>query len=202
MLASPPRATLAAVTAFTVLAACGDAPVAPITPNALRPHDTVAALRVLDAGEGIERARGPALGTCDRLRAPAGSQLTFHTYAAGVQIYRWTGTSWAFVAPEADLFADAGLHGHVGTHYAGPTWRSTSGSTVVGTVADRCAPDASAIPWLRLDGVGAGPGVFAHVRVIQRVNTAGGLAPTVAGSVVGQEARVPYTAEYFFYERP
>ena len=29
-------------------------------------------------------------------------------YAEGVQIYRWNGTSSIFVAPEAELFADAG----------------------------------------------------------------------------------------------
>jgi len=28
-----------------------------------------------------------------------------------VQIYRWNGTSWVFVAPEAMLFADVGLNG-------------------------------------------------------------------------------------------
>ena len=34
---------------------------------------------------------------------------------------------------------------------------------------------------------------------IQRVNTVGGVAPSTAGSVVGEIAEVPYTAEYFFY---
>jgi hypothetical protein len=31
------------------------------------------------------------------------------------------------------------------------------------------------------------------------VNTVGGKAPTDPGSFVGEEARVPYTAEYYFY---
>ena len=34
---------------------------------------------------------------------------------------------------------------------------------------------------------------------IQRVNTTGGIAPAAPGTTVGEEARVPYTAEYFFY---
>jgi hypothetical protein len=34
---------------------------------------------------------------------------------------------------------------------------------------------------------------------IQRVNTAGGIAPATPGSIVGQEARIPYTTEYLFY---
>ena len=42
-------------------------------------------------------------------------------------------------------------------------------------------------------------GEFARVSYIQRVNTVGGLAPVEAGSVVGEEVRVPYTAEYSFY---
>jgi len=37
------------------------------------------------------------------------------------------------------------------------------------------------------------------VTQIQRVNTVGGNAPANPGSVTGEEARVPYTAEYFFY---
>jgi hypothetical protein len=46
---------------------------------------------------------------CERIQAPEGSQLAFHAYADGVQIYRWTGTSWVLVAPSAVLYADAGL---------------------------------------------------------------------------------------------
>ena len=34
---------------------------------------------------------------------------------------------------------------------------------------------------------------------IQRVNTTGGKAPSTDGAFVGQVARVPYTADYFFY---
>ena len=121
-------------------------------------------------------------------------------YATGVQIYRWSGTSWTFVAPQATLSANAGGSSTVGTHYAGPTWESVSGSKVVGAVAQRCTPVASAIPWLSLNAVSStGPGIFHRVTFIQRVNTVGGLAPSAPGSVAGEEVRVPYTAEYFFY---
>jgi hypothetical protein len=57
---------------------------------------------------------------CDRLQVQAGNKVAFHVYALGVQIYRWNGTSWVFVAPSARLFADAEYHGEVGIHYAGP----------------------------------------------------------------------------------
>lgn len=144
--------------------------------------------------------RSAALGACDNLQPPSGSKLVAHYYATGVQIYRWSGTAWTFVAPEAVLSADAGGRSKVGTHYAGPTWESVSGSKVVGTVAQRCTPDATAIPWLSLTATSSeGPGIFRRVEFIQRLNTVGGLAPSAPAASVGEEARVPYTAEYFFY---
>src|SRR5262249_22812284 len=115
-------------------------------------------------------------------------------------IYRWNGMSWTFVAPEAALYADAGGNNAVGTHYAGPTWESASGSKVVGQVLERCTPNPDAIDWLKLKAVSSqGPGPFRRVTFIQRVNTVGGKAPTRSGDTVGELARVPYTAEYFFY---
>jgi hypothetical protein len=144
--------------------------------------------------------RAPDLGDCQDLQVPEGNKVSRHLYAEGVQIYRWNGTSWTFVAPEALLFADADGNGVVGIHYGGPTWESNSGSKVVGTVLDRCTPDPDAIPWLLLNAVSnEGPGPFERVTFIQRVNTVGGLAPTEAGDLAGEEARVPYTTEYFFY---
>jgi hypothetical protein len=144
--------------------------------------------------------RRPDLGSCQRLAAPAETSVAFQVYAEGVQIYRWNGTSWVFVAPDAILFADLEGHGTVGTHYAGPTWESNSGSKVVGTVFDRCTPNPSAIAWLLLDAVSSsGPGIFQGVTHIQRLNTVGGLVPTAPGDVPGEEMRVPYTADYVFY---
>jgi hypothetical protein len=144
--------------------------------------------------------RAPDLGDCQDLEVPEGNKVAQHLYAEGVQIYRWNGTSWIFVAPEAELFANAGSNGTVGIHYAGPTWESNSGSKVVGTVLERCTPDPDAIPWLLLKAVSnEGPGIFDRVTYIQRVNTVGGNAPTDPGDVLGEEVRVPYTAEYFFY---
>ena len=152
------------------------------------------------AGQSID------LGSCDSLAAPAGSRLAFHAYAEGVQIYRWTGASWGFVGPSATLSSDAAGRSTVGTHYAGPTgpvWESNAGGTVVGAVLKRCPGDAGAIPWLLLGATpDGGPGIFSRVAFIQRVNTAGGVAPAAAGSVVGEEAHVPYTTEYLFYRAP
>ena len=136
---------------------------------------------------------------CDRLQVQGG-RVAFHVYALGVQIYRWNGTSWAFVAPSARLFADAEYHAEVGIHYAGPTWESNSGGKVIASRLESCAPDPTAIPWLLLQTVSTeGPGIFDHVTSIQRVNTAGGLPPAAPGAYIGAEEEVPYTAEYYFY---
>ena len=142
------------------------------------------------------------------LAVPAGNEIAFHAYATGVQIYTCAQTSpgvyaWVFTAPEATLYANAGFNGNgVGTHYVGPTWESNSGSKVVGTKLAAATVDATAIPWLLLGAVSSqGPGVFEGVTYIQRVNTVGGKAPASGAdaSTLGQQARVPYTAEYFFF---
>ena len=139
---------------------------------------------------------------CGSIQVEAGNQVSFHVYAIGVQIYRWNGTAWTFVAPSANLYADAGFNGKVGFHYGGPTWESNSSSKVVAArvAGTGCTPDATAIPWLLLKTVSTdGPGIFSRVTYIQRVATTGGLAPAEAGTTVGEEKRVPYTAEYYFY---
>jgi len=165
---------------------------------------TLAALAVL-ASISVARAsednRAPDLPSplCDRLQVQGG-RVAFHVYALGVQVYRWNGASWVFVAPAARLFADAEYHAEVGTHYAGPTWESNSGGKVIASRVDSCAPDPTAIAWLLLQKVSSeGPGIFDRVTFIQRVNTAGGLPPSGPGPFVGAEEEVPYTAEYYFY---
>ena len=127
--------------------------------------------------------------------------LVLHAYGVRVQIYRWNGTSWGFVAPSATLYADAGNQGVVATHFGGPTWQSNSGGTVVGTVVNRCPADPASIPWVSLTGVADGPGIFEKVTFIQRLNTVGGNAPSTPGSL-DEIVKVPYTADYLFYKAP
>lgn len=153
------------------------------------------------AGSEIEPPVLPE--SCSSIQVEAGNEAFFHAYAIGVQIYRWSGTSWVLKQPDANLYANANYKGRgVGTHYAGPTWESNSGSKVVAARVPNtgCTPDASAVPWLLLKKVSTdGPGIFSHVTFVQRVNTTGGLAPATAGTTVGEEKSVPYTAEYYFY---
>ena len=128
-----------------------------------------------------------------------GNKVHFHGFGVGVQIYTWNGSTWGAAVPKATLFDDDG--NVVADHFAGPTWVSNSGSQVVGALPPLSVTvDTNAIPWLRLTALNPeGPGIFANTTFIQRVNTTGGKAPSANGTFVGQVARIPYTADYFFY---
>lgn len=145
----------------------------------------------------------------DKLKPGANETLVMIVPAKGVQIYECrprkdqTGAyEWAFVAPEAMLFDARGSQ--IGRHYAGPHWESNDGSRIVATVKERSdAPAANAIPWLLLDAKAVvAQGSFGKVTSIQRVNTAGGIAPAAAScsqAVTGTTARIEYTADYYFF---
>jgi Protein of unknown function (DUF3455) len=122
----------------------------------------------------------------DALKPGANESLAMIVPARGVQIYECRarrdaggGYEWAFVAPEADLFDARG--NRIGRHYAGPHWESSDGSKILGTLKERAdAPVPDAIPWLLLTAKSVGSdGSFSKVTSVQRVNTAGGLAPKV-----------------------
>jgi len=181
------------VVAASLASAC--ATDAPLNPVAAAKNRGVTAVADLTAGNRL-----PDLTACPQLAAPVGSTLVLHAFGIGVQIYHWNGTSWGAATPAATIYADAGGNGQVATHFAGPTWQSNSGSTVVGTVANRCTPDAASIAWLSLTAVPTGDGIFANVTFIQRLNTVGGNAPATPGTTIGQEARIPYSADYLFYD--
>lgn len=151
------------------------------------------------AGDDLQ---GPVLpAACTQIEVPQGQALISHTYAIGVQIYRWSGVRWDLVAPAATLFGDEDLQEIVGNHFGGPTWMSNDGSSVVAARVDGCTPDVSAVPWLLLKATSKdGDGPFGRTSYIQRVNTAGGLAPLNPGYYAGSVVRVPYRAEYYFYQ--
>jgi len=160
----------------------------------------LASTTILFAAENVGDKNVDLPAGCERIQVEDGNKLAFKAYAIGVQVYRWSGTSWTFVGPIANLYADEDLNGLIGTHYAGPTWEGNGGSKVVGSRVDGCSPDPTAIQWLLLKAVTTdGPGIFNRVSFIQRLNTVGGIAPSAPGTNVGDEARVPYTTEYYFY---
>ena len=123
----------------------------------------------------------------------------FQAFGVGVQIYHWNGTTWGAPTPAATLYADAGLHAVVADHFAVDVAEQQRRQSCRHRL-DRCIPDAASIPWLSLSGVADGRGIFQQVTFIQRLHTVGGNAPSVAGTVIGEERRVPYTADYLFYK--
>jgi hypothetical protein len=135
----------------------------------------------------------------DNLRPGANESLALVVPARGDQIYECRDSKWVFVAPEAELFDAAGKK--IGRHYAGPHWEAADGSKVVGVLKQRAdAPAAGAIPWLLLGAKSiGGEGAFSKVTSIQRVATAGGVAPAGGCSETGTHARIPYTADYYFF---
>jgi hypothetical protein len=143
----------------------------------------------------------------ENLKAPEGHVL-LKALGKGVQIYTCKASmddpskfAWTFKAPEAELKNNEGET--IGKHYAGPTWEATDGSKVVGALKQQAAsPDPNAIPWLLLKAKSnEGTGTFSKVIYIQRVDTTGGKAPPEGcdQAHANAEARIDYTAYYYFY---
>jgi len=177
-------------------------------PISKRSKVTVILLAIV-AGCASTQARSPVQVPA-KLSPGADESLTMIVAAKGVQIYECRAKKdpsgdyeWAFVAPEAELFDAAGSR--IGKHYAGPTWESNDGSKTVGTVRENAAaPEADSISWLLLAAKSVGPeGAFSKVTNVQRLSTAGGVAPSAGCSkaVAGTRARVNYTADYYFFAR-
>jgi hypothetical protein len=123
--------------------------------------------------------------------------------------------------PQATLFNDDGRQ--IITHFLSPnpdegamaraTWQhSRDTSTVwakkIASFSDPAVVESGAIPWLLLEVVGEDLGPTGGHRLtetiyIQRLHTSGGKEPTTGCtqvSDVGQQALVPYTADYVFYK--
>jgi hypothetical protein len=154
-----------------------------------------------------------ALTSAVQAQSPTAPPPTQHAILTatgkGTQIYACQLVSgkpqWVFQAPEATLFDVAG--NVVGTHSAGPIWKSKDGSTVKGQVlATSPSPEPGAIPWLLLKAtIAEGSGIMTKVELIRRSDTQGGVAPTAGCDAqhLGEHSRVPYTANYTFYsEKP
>ena len=159
------------------------------------------ALVVTAGAEPGNDNRTPVLeGEWPKLAVEAGNKVIAHGFATGAQIYRWTGVSWEFVAPDAVLYLDEGLNGVLASHFAGPTWKSLSGSEVV----VRRRQEVHAGP--RLDSLAAPEGdQQPRPRHLRRRDIHPGRehrgrpGPYRTRRRVGDLAAVPYTAEYYFY---
>jgi hypothetical protein len=141
-----------------------------------------------------------------------------------------TGVKFVLFTPEATLFKD-NADRQIITHFFSPnpfesntdatvvadgliraTWQARDTSTVWAKVHESegtLTVDRNAIAWLLLDVVGTQDGptggrTLSDSTFIQRVNTTGGLAPSTGCTAltdVGNQAFVPYTADYYFYKK-
>lgn len=166
----------------------------------------------------------------DNLQAPAGNVPFLKVHAIGTQNYIClpgaAGPVWTFLGPQATLFTtvpwmQGSIHMQTGTHFlsanpgeagtARPTWQSSFDTSAVWGKAAASSTDPQfvapgAIPWLLVQVTGArtgptGGSSLTRTTYIQRVNTAGGSAPSTGcgDSTIGKVALVPYATDYFFY---
>jgi hypothetical protein len=142
----------------------------------------------------------------EQIKPPSGNSPFLTVHAKGDQIYQCSLNdgvySWQLQAPDARLFDQQG--NVVGNHYSGPIWEYKEGSRVVGQVINKVNIDpGSSISWLLVKVIEhKGKGLFAEVSYINRINTHGGLPPLSGcdSNHLGGEKRVPYTADYIFYQ--
>jgi Protein of unknown function (DUF3455) len=152
------------------------------------------------------------------LEVPDGITPYLIAHAEGTQNYFCVPTSaghaWTFFGPQATLFGDGDQQ--VTTHFLSPnpaesgtpraTWQHSGDTSTVWAAAianSTVAPGA--IPWLLLRVVGREEGLgvtLTATTYIQRVNTAGGIAPVTgckSAKDTGKKALVPYSTDYVFY---
>lgn len=159
----------------------------------------VATLAVLAAAAPLAHAGTGAPEVPGAIAVPEGNKLYLEVHAVGVQIYDCNGTAWSLAGPRADLYDGDKLFG---THYAGPSWQSKDGSTVVGSRVNGINVDPTAVDWLLLSATPTEPGRLGQTTFIQRINTTGGRAPVTScdASTTGTRVEIPYTADYVFWK--
>jgi hypothetical protein len=109
-----------------------------------------------------------------------------------------------FKEPIANLYGNANFNGQTGTHYAGPTWESNSGSKIVGVRLQGTTVDTDAIPWLLLGAVSSqGPGPFAGHYLYSAREYSWRQSSCYRRQCIHRWTKklsIYYTAEYFFYK--
>jgi len=157
------------------------------------------------------------------IRVPAGYVPFLTGHAAGTQGYVCVAVNgvygWAPFGPQATVFDADGQQ--LLTHFLSPmpydqrpspTWQHSRDTSAVWGLPIASSSDPAfvapdAIPWLLVEAFVVGDGPTGGTRLvitryIQRVNTAGGLAPSdgcVTPGELKKRALVPYEADYVFY---
>ena len=165
----------------------------------------VAALLALPAAAALVQ---PA-GLNPRLQVAADEEASFVLSGNGVHVYQCRQSladpnafTWSFVAPDATLYDGSRSAATLTT----PNLVESLGdrTSVSGFVRGIQPAGPANLPWALMQARPVGDsGLFAGVTSIQRVNTRGGAAPAGGCTVdnVGEEARVAYSADYYFYRK-
>ena len=186
---------------------------------------TLVFILAISAPAGFAQAPTALPAVPDAIQVPAGNQLFLVRHAVGTQDYVClpSGSEFKFVlvTPRATLFDDD--EQKAGTHYFSPnpfeggttrvTWEDLADTDTVWGQAIQTSTDTDfvapgAIGWLLLKVVGAESASGSHeaqapTTYVQRLNTVGGVAPSTGCSSstdVGNQAFVPYLADYYFYQ--
>lgn len=144
----------------------------------------------------------------EAVRVPAGHTQTLYSVGAGELTYECRekkdmagAFEWAFVGPVATLSSTSG--DILGRYYAGPTWEARDGSKVTGkqVAVSPAAPGSIPLQLVKANP-STGEGAMAKVSYIQRLNTQGGVAPSLPCGTdqKGQRQQVVYKADYVFYK--
>jgi len=207
------RRTVLATCAAALAAACALSVPAPARANQITPPPMPSKLQVQAGNKPFLEGHG--VGTQNYVCRPSGS-----------------GVAYVLVTPQATLFDDDDKE--VTTHFFSPnpfepnatpgviapggtiraTWQHSPDTSSVWAKADQSSTDPAfvapgAVAWLLLERVGSEDGptggdTLTPTTFIQRVNTAGGVAPSTGCNSpedVGNEAFMPYTADYIFYRK-
>ena len=143
----------------------------------------------------------------EAVRVPAGQTLRMVATGVGEITYECREKAaaagqfeWAFVGPVATLYSADKKN--VGKYYAGPTWEASDGSRVTGKqlAVSPATPGNIPLQLVKTDPA-MGSGAMAGVTYIQRLNTKGGVAPSMACDAASKGRRLPvaYEADYVFY---
>lgn len=164
----------------------------------------------------------------DNIQVPAGNAPFLVGHAAGTQNYIClpsdSGVAFKLFTPQATLFDANAKQKQITTHFFSPNpfengviraaWQDAKHTSTVWAKVEpgHSSSDPNfvapgAIGWLLLTKVGAQAGptggdMLAQTTFIQRLNTSGGVAPSTgcaSTTDIGNQAFVPYTADYFFY---
>jgi Protein of unknown function (DUF3455) len=161
---------------------------------------------------------------------PKGNVAFLVGHADGTQNYiclpSGSAFAWTLVTPQATLFDDD--EKQLITHFFSPnpfevntnpkvvadgmiraTWQDSQDTSTVWAMAIESSSnpgfvESGAIPWVLLRVVGATGGTLRPTTFIQRLNTSGGVASSqdcASSADVSKQAFVPYTADYFFYQK-